>query len=69
MQLLTCYGTHQGEFPGIRPTGQQVTFQAIEISRAGADGKFTEHWSSIDVPAVLRLLSAPPQTLPAPSPG
>ena len=62
MQLLTCYGTHQGEFPGIRPTGQQVTFQVIEISRAGADGKFTEHWSSIDVPAVLRLLGAPPQT-------
>ena len=62
VQRLTCYGTHQGEFPGTRPTGQQVTFQAIEISRAGADGKFTEHWSSIDVPAVLRLLSAPHRT-------
>ena len=62
VQRLTCYGTHHGEFPGIRPTGQQVTFQAIEISRAGADGKFTEHWSSIDVPAMLRLLSAPPRT-------
>jgi predicted ester cyclase len=62
VQRLTCYGTHQGEFPGIRPTGQQVRFQVIQISRAGADGKFTEHWSSIDLPAVLRLLSAPPQT-------
>ena len=39
-----------------------MTFQAIEISRAGADGKFTEHWSSIDVRAVLRLLSAPHRT-------
>ncbi len=57
---LTCYGTHQGDFPGIRPTGQQVTFQLIEISRARADGMFIERWSSIDLPAVLRLLSAPP---------
>jgi predicted ester cyclase len=62
VQRLTCYGTHQGEFPGIRPTGQQVTFQLIEISRARADGKFIERWSSIDLPAVLRLLSAAPPT-------
>jgi predicted ester cyclase len=62
VQRLTCYGTHQGEFPGIRPTGQQVKFQLIQISRASADGKFIERWSSIDLPTVLRLLSAPPLT-------
>ena len=56
VQRLTCYGTHQGEFRGIRPTGQQVTFQAIEISRAGADGKFAEHWSSADLLGVLHRL-------------
>ena len=61
VQRITCYGTHQGDFPGIRPTGQLVTFQLIEISRAGADGKFAEHWSSIDLPTVLRLLRPPPQ--------
>jgi predicted ester cyclase len=60
VQRLTCYGTHQGDYPGIQPTGQLVTFGVIEISRAGPDGKFTEHWSSIDVPAVLRLLTTPP---------
>src|SRR6266516_1531223 len=46
VQRITCYGTHQGEFCGVLPTGGQVTFQIIEINRAGADGKFAEHWSS-----------------------
>lgn len=69
VQRLTCYGTHQGDFPGSRATGEPVTFGVIEISRAGADGKFTEHWSSIDVPTVLCLLSAPPQMWPTASPG
>jgi predicted ester cyclase len=60
VQRITCYGTHQGELPGVRPTGRAVTFQLIEISRAGPDGRFTEHWSSADLPGVLRQLAAPP---------
>jgi hypothetical protein len=59
VQRITCYGTHQGEFSGIRPTGRPVAFQIIEISRAGADGKFAEHWSSADLPGVLRQLAGP----------
>ena len=58
-QRLTCYGTHQGEFSGIPPTGRPVSFQIIEISRAGADGKFAEHWSSADLAGVLRQLTEP----------
>jgi predicted ester cyclase len=61
VQRITCYGTHQGEFSGIRPTGRPVSFQIIEISRAGADGRFAEHWSSADLPAVLRGLAGPPR--------
>ena len=61
VQRITCYGTHQGEFSGIRPTGRPVSFQIIEISRAGADGKFAEHWSSADLPGVLRQLAGPPR--------
>ena len=59
VQRLTCYGTHQGMFPGVQPTGQQVEFQLIEISRAGPDGRITEHWSSADLPSLLRQLTAP----------
>ena len=73
-QRITCYGTHRGEFPGIRPTGRPVSFQIIEISRAGADGKFAEHWSSADLAGVLRQLAGPPYagrpaTSPPTSPG
>jgi predicted ester cyclase len=58
VQRITCYGTHEGESSGVRPTGEQVTFQIIEINRAGADGKFVEHWSSADLPAVLHRLGS-----------
>lgn len=59
VQRITCYGTHHGEFSGVRPTGRQVSFQIIEISRAGADGRFAEHWSSADLPGLLRQLAQP----------
>jgi predicted ester cyclase len=57
VQRLSCYGTHEGEFCGVRPAGRQVSFQLIQISRAR---RFTEHWSSADLPGVLRHLTAPP---------
>jgi steroid delta-isomerase-like uncharacterized protein len=57
VQRITCYGTYEGEFSGVRPTGQQVSFQIIGISRAGEDGKIAEHWTSADLPAVLRQLA------------
>src|SRR5690349_10046719 len=60
VQRITCYGTHQGEFCGVRPTGEQVAFPSIEINRAGADGKFAEHWSSADLLGVLHRLSMAP---------
>ena len=62
VQRIACYGTHEGEFSGVRPTGRQVSFQIIEISRAGADGRFAEHWSSADLPGMLRQLSAPAES-------
>ena len=68
VQRITCYGTHQGEFCGVRPTGEQVAFSSIEINRAGADGKFTEHWSSADLLGVLHRLGVAPAPPPASAP-
>ena len=65
VQRITCYGTHQGEFCGVLPTGEQVAFSSIEINRARADGKFTEHWSSADLLGVLHRLGAAPARSPA----
>ena len=64
VQRITCYGTHEGEFSGVQPTGQQVSFQIIDISRAGPDGRFAEHWSTADLPAVLHQLAGPPPARP-----
>jgi predicted ester cyclase len=48
---ITAYGTHQG-------TGQPVEFAVLQISRAGPDGKFTEHWCSADLLSVFRQITS-----------
>jgi len=68
VQRITCYGTHLGEFSSVRPTGEQAAFASIEINRAGADGRFAEHWSSADLPGVLHLLRVAPELLPTSAP-
>jgi hypothetical protein len=60
VKRITCYGSHLGEFSGVLPTGEQVAFSSIEINRAGADGKFTENWSSADLLGVLHRLGVTP---------
>jgi predicted ester cyclase len=52
-------GTHKGEFMSIAPTGKQVTFTGIVISRI-ADGKFQEDWESMDGMYVLQQLGIAP---------
>ena len=55
----TFQGTHEGEFFGSPPTGQQVTMAAIEINRV-ADGKVVEHWVSLDQLGILQQVGAIP---------
>ena len=52
---VTASGTHQGEFMGIAPTGNQVTFTGIDISRI-AEGKIVEHWSNSDQLGMMQHL-------------
>jgi predicted ester cyclase len=57
---LRISGTHQGEFMGIAPTGNQVTFTGIDILRI-ADGKVVEHWGNVDELGMLRQLGVIPE--------
>jgi steroid delta-isomerase-like uncharacterized protein len=59
MTLKTFYGTHQGEFMGIPPTGKQVAFDNIDIFTV-IDGKITEHWAVGDHLTLMQQLGVIP---------
>jgi steroid delta-isomerase-like uncharacterized protein len=52
---VTVGGTHQGEFMGIDPTGNQVTITGIDILRI-ADGKIVERWGKFDDLSMMQQL-------------
>jgi predicted ester cyclase len=57
---LTVQGAHQGPFQGMAPTGKQVKFTDIMMTRL-KDGKLIELWAQFDVLSLwqqLGLLSA-----------
>lgn len=49
---LRVTGTHQGEFLGIRPTGQQIDYQSSEIYRFRG-GLIAEEWICSDTLTLL----------------
>jgi steroid delta-isomerase-like uncharacterized protein len=51
----TWTGTHRGEFMGIPPTGQSVSFGVIDILRM-AGGKCVEHWGQMDTMSLMQQL-------------
>ncbi|MFD9947362.1 ester cyclase [Nonomuraea sp. NPDC059023] len=55
----TVTGTHLGEYRGVAPTGNAVTYQEIFIVRF-ADGLIAEIWGVTDVHAQLRQIGAIP---------
>jgi predicted ester cyclase len=60
VQRISGRGTHEDEFFDIPATGGLITFHITEINRVGPDGKFAEHWSSVDLLSVLQQLKAIP---------
>lgn len=52
-------GTHQGEYRGIAPTGNQVTFTAITIYRI-LGGKVVEIWEEGDMLGLMQQLGVIP---------
>jgi len=51
----TISGTHRGELAGHRPTGKQVRYRGMQISRF-EDGKLVERWGSSDELGMMRQL-------------
>jgi predicted ester cyclase len=47
-------GTHEGDFRGIAPTGQQVEINGIGIFRFSPEGKVIESWDSYDQLGIMR---------------
>jgi steroid delta-isomerase-like uncharacterized protein len=56
----TFHGSHQGEFMGIPPTGQQVSMELIDIVRI-ADGRVVEHWAVGDNLGMMQQLGIVPR--------
>jgi steroid delta-isomerase-like uncharacterized protein len=46
IMVVTWSGTHQGEFMGVKPTGQRVTTRTADVMRIH-DGKVAEHWDVV----------------------
>jgi len=54
---FTVYGTHEGEFRGISPTGRQVTWTGVNIYRLEG-GKMVERWVCEDGLSLMEQLRA-----------
>jgi predicted ester cyclase len=56
----TIRGRHEGDLMGAPPTGRDVEFIGLTISRC-RDGKIEEEWELIDVVGLLRQIGALPE--------
>jgi steroid delta-isomerase-like uncharacterized protein len=57
----TIRGRHDGELMGAPPTGREVEFTGLTISRC-RDGKIEEEWELVDVAGVLQQIGVLPPT-------
>jgi predicted ester cyclase len=62
--VLTIHGTHTGELMGAPPTGREVSFSGLTVSRC-ENGRIAEEWEIVDTMALLAQVGA----LPAPAGG
>jgi steroid delta-isomerase-like uncharacterized protein len=56
----TIRGTHDGALMGTPPTGRDVAFSGLTISRC-EDGRIAEEWELTDTMALLRQIGAMPE--------
>jgi predicted ester cyclase len=60
---FTVRATHRGEYLGVPPTGRQVTFPEISLTRY-AEGKAREFWLMLDSLGVMQQLGMYPKGRP-----
>jgi predicted ester cyclase len=60
----TIRGRHDGELMGTPPSGRDVEFTSLTISRC-RDGKIEEEWELVDVVGLLQQVGALPASPPA----
>lgn len=53
----TYYGTHQGMFLGVLPTGRKIHFETVDAMRV-QNGKITEHWGVANLYSLMQQLTA-----------
>jgi steroid delta-isomerase-like uncharacterized protein len=52
-------GTHKAEFMGIPATGRKISIPVMDTGRV-RNGKFSDHWGLVDVPAMMNQLGVAP---------
>ncbi len=56
----TIRGTHDGDLMGTPPTGRDVAFIGLTVSRC-RDGRIVEEWELVDTVGLLRQIGALPE--------
>jgi predicted ester cyclase len=54
---LTARGTHQGEFQGVSPTGEAISFTGMRVFRIVGD-KIAEEWANLDMLGLMQQIGA-----------
>jgi predicted ester cyclase len=57
---FTIRGRHEGELMGTAPTGREVEFTGITVSRC-RDGRIEEEWELVDTVSLLQQVGALPE--------
>ena len=57
---FTIRGRHEGELMGAAPTGRDVEFTGLTVSRC-RDGKIEEEWELVDTVSLLQQVGALPE--------
>jgi steroid delta-isomerase-like uncharacterized protein len=55
----TYYGTHEGPFLGIAPTGRKIHFETVDAMRV-RNGQIAEHWGVANLFSLMQQLGALP---------